>query len=308
MHRTSSRLPRRPGSSHDELPAVSRVRRAAFTLVELLVVIGVIGVLVGILLPALAAARRSAQSVKCLNNLRQVATGAMIHASRHKGFYPLAGRLTSPGAQPQDLRDPERVRYTYYEPPHGAPFLASFHGAVGAVFGNQRGLDEFTFNAQVAAENDPEGFLRMFYCPSDLMRPEEMTYAWVYYADDGSGWYLRQSYVVNEAFLGWDDSNNRRRGNINQIKRPAEVMLAMDGRPGGPSRRVGNMSFATVVNNWPTGPVTLANALRPSPRAGDPENFDHQRHRKRVNITFLDGHAESLPIEEGKLRAVMILP
>jgi prepilin-type processing-associated H-X9-DG protein/prepilin-type N-terminal cleavage/methylation domain-containing protein len=286
----------------------NRFEPRAFSLVELLVVIGVIGVLVGILLPALAAARRSAQSVKCLNNLRQVATGAMIHASRHKGFYPLAGHLQTAGAGPQDLSDPERVRYTYYEPPIGRPFLASFHGAVGAVFGNRGGLDPFQFNAQVAAENDPEGFLRMFYCPSDLSRPEEMTYAWVYYADDGSGWYLRQSYVVNEAFLGWDDSTNRRRGNINRISRPSEVFLAMDGRPGGTSRGEGSMSFATVINKWPTGPVTLANALEGHARAGDPENFDHKRHRERVNICFLDGHAESLPIEAGKLRSVMILP
>jgi prepilin-type processing-associated H-X9-DG protein/prepilin-type N-terminal cleavage/methylation domain-containing protein len=290
---------RRVPSSHGKAPA--------FTLVELLVVIGVIGVLVGILMPALAAARRSAQSVKCLNNLRQIATGAMIHAQRHKGFYPLAGNLQTPGARPADLRDPERVRYTYYEPPNGAYFLASFHGAIGSVFGNQRGLDEFTFNAQVAAENDPEGFLRMFYCPSDLSRPEEMTYAWVYYAG-GFGWYLRQSYVVNEAFVGWDDARDRRRGNINQIKRPAEVMLAMDGRTGGPSRRVGNMSFATVANKTPNGPVTLADALLGNARAGDPQNFDHQRHRKRVNISFLDGHAETLAIEAGKLRAVLILP
>ena len=68
------------------------------------------------------------------------------------------------------------------------------------------------------------------------------------------------------------------------------------------------MSFATVYNKFSTGPVTLANVVRPSARAGDPENFDHKRHRQRVNISFLDGHAESLPIEEGKLRGVMILP
>jgi len=286
----------------------AHLRARAFTLVELLVVIGVIGVLVGILLPALAAARRSAQSVKCLNNLRQIATGAMIHAQHHKGFYPLAGNLQTPGARPGDLRDPERVRYTYYEPPNSSYFLASFHGAVGSVFGNQRGLDEFTFDAQVAAENDPEGFLRMFYCPSDLGRPEEMTYAWVYYSGGGFGWYLRQSYVVNEAFLGWDDARDRRRGNINQIKRPAEVMLAMDGKTGGPSRRIGNMSFATVYNKRPEGPITLADALAGGVRAGDPQNFDPQRHRKRVNISFLDGHAETLPIEAGKLRAVLLLP
>ncbi len=282
-------------------------RHGAFTLVELLVVIGVIGVLIGILLPALAAARRSAQSVKCLNNLRQISTGATIHANRHKGFYPLAGHLQTPGARPADVRDPERVRYTYYEPPNGAYVIASFHGAIGWVFGNRGGLDEFTFNAQVAAENDPEGFLRMFYCPSDLTRPQEMPYAWVYYAA-GFNWYLRQSYVVNEGFLGWDDSLNRRRGNINQIKRPAEVFLAMDGRPGAPSRRVGNMSFATIVNKTTTGPSTLADALAGNARAGDPQNFDSKRHRQRVNICFLDGHAETLPIEMGKLRAVLILP
>ena len=284
------------------------VRGGAFTLVELLVVIGVIGVLVGILLPALAAARRAAQSVKCLNNLRQVATGALIHSQRHKGFYPLAGHLQAPGARPADLRDPERVRYTYYEPPNSSYFLASFHGAIGALFGNQRGLDEFTFNAQVAAENDPEGFLRMFYCPSDLSRPEEMTYAWVYYANDGAGWYLRQSYVVNEAFLGWDDARDRRRGNVNRIAKPSQVFLAMDGRTGGPARRVGNMSFATITNKTSLGPVTLADALAGNARAGDPQNFDLRRHRTRVNIGFLDGHAETLPIEAGKLRSVLILP
>ena len=281
-------------------------RHRAFTLVELLVVIGVIAVLISILLPTLSAARRSAQSVKCLNNLRQIATGGTIHANRHKGFYPLAGNLQTPSVLPHHLGDPDRVRYTYYEPPNQSAHLASFHGAIGWVFGSRGGLDEFTFNAQVAAENDPLGFLRMFYCPSDLSRPEEMTYAYVYYSG-GYGWYLRQSYVVNEGFLGWNDALNRRRGNVNRIARPSEVFLAMDGRTGGTSRRVGQMSFATIANKT-TGRSTLADALQGNARAGDPENFDPKRHRGRVNVSFLDGHAESFPIEAGKLRDVLILP
>ena len=63
---------------------MSPARRNAFTLIELLVVISIISLLISILLPALASARKSAEAVSCLSNLRQQGIGWQMYTTDHK--------------------------------------------------------------------------------------------------------------------------------------------------------------------------------------------------------------------------------
>src|SRR2546423_12112112 len=62
--------------------------RCAFTLVELLVVIGIIALLISILLPTLGRARESANTIKCSSNLRSVGQGLAIYLANNKGTLP----------------------------------------------------------------------------------------------------------------------------------------------------------------------------------------------------------------------------
>ena len=64
------------------------VARRAFTLVELLVVIGIIGLLIAFLMPALGKAREQSIRIKCASNLRQIGIGAMAYAADNKGALP----------------------------------------------------------------------------------------------------------------------------------------------------------------------------------------------------------------------------
>src|SRR5690349_10891085 len=73
-------------------PKPPRSARSGFTLVELLVVIGIIAVLIGILLPTLNRAREQSRSAVCMNNLRQLGIAYMMYANDNNGWLPASAR------------------------------------------------------------------------------------------------------------------------------------------------------------------------------------------------------------------------
>ena len=91
-------------------PAPAAGRRAAFTsgvtrgftLVELLVVIGIIALLISILMPSLSRAREAANRTACLSNLRQIGMAFVMYANEHKGTFPRAAPMNWAGPRPED--------------------------------------------------------------------------------------------------------------------------------------------------------------------------------------------------------------
>src|SRR6476646_7372573 len=122
-------------------PFLIRTRRGC-TLVELLVVIGIIAVLIAILLPSLNAARKEAKKTLCLSNLRQIGIALAGYTGENNGSYPAHGNWGNMMGK--------KGTSTYYD-------IAGFTGmATDSGIVNERPLNRFLNTEEV------------FHCPDDI--------------------------------------------------------------------------------------------------------------------------------------------
>ena len=131
----------------------SHVRRGAFTLVELLVVIGIIAILISVLLPTLSKARESAKRTECLSNLRSIYQMLKIYENTYNGACPL-GMSSTANSNPTAAE--MQANYFLTRGGSGTPYspgLPYRYVALGQIF-----------PARIAKEDITTG--RVFYCPS----------------------------------------------------------------------------------------------------------------------------------------------
>jgi prepilin-type N-terminal cleavage/methylation domain-containing protein/prepilin-type processing-associated H-X9-DG protein len=298
-------------------------RRRGFTLVELLVVIGIIALLIAILMPALSAARRQAAMLVCASNQRQIVAASLMHAHEHKGFLQIAGSLDGPPQQifqdlPAALNDPEQQRYTYVPWGLGAStrFPVPYHAAVARYCGCS-----VPMNSALDVDNWlnlPTVLKRIFSCPAsnriDLTPPQGQGMLLV--LKNTYGWSTNGDYVLNEGLVGFDgnDPTRRLRGQLSKVRSATTTVLIADGQP----RPEPAVTWGSDPGGWvlwtptdPNGVVTLADAwldrTRSTTRTLSKDNFDPYRHKGRMNVAFIDGHVEALQMNERDLAGAVLI-
>ena len=235
----------------------------------------------------------------------------ILHAQEHKGFMPPVGWTYGLGqtATPNGLFDDRMEKYLYFTD-GGIQRPMGMAGSIAKM------MDQ---NLDVSSRINLEAALAHGTSSKVLVCPSDRDTAWLGYtiaepnSFGGSGWTgpkAQTSYAFNEGVLGisinntggTQDNNTRLRGKLSAVRLAAQVFLMTD------STNLRDGTYSTpgllVYYNHVNG-QTLLDVWNGN-NCGDNVLFDKNKHQNRMNIVFIDGHAEAVLLEPGYLKNIYI--
>lgn len=279
--------------------ARSAARRPGFTLVELLVVIGIIALLISILMPSLNRARQQAQSVQCLSNLKQIGQAFALYTADSRGFI-------IPGSVQQ-------ITGTTLGSGRGDDSWATIlcnrgyikQGDQIALFGNSGSPP-----GENAWDNPTSVGNTVFHCPAAINQAANPGGATSKIDGNNDGYWRRQSWTFN----GGTNAAIQGAGAIvdtfyagNFVQPGGAQIAAGTGQTLWPMRTLGHNRTTGVIYG---GPLTKITQIRQASEmamlfdGAKAHNLDSNnisaRHngKKTVNFMFADGHAEAVRADQ----------
>ncbi len=272
-------------------------QRTAFTLIELLVVISIIALLVGILLPALGAARRTAQSAVCLSNVRQFGSALGVHVADNNGKLPTYNAFDYSSSSVSPADDPTGLMQSTW--------AVDFARTMGFDFAES---EIPAINARLNGTDGPAGF-DGWKCPSD---DEDQPFV---YAPNYA------NVVAYDRNPGMFGANKRPPLDVSDVKNASSVMAFSEQKqalessiwtPYGATAIASNGSAYVYERRWDTdfdgdgvldSNASLMGVLASKYGGEYPYNNLGPRHGGddgdgRVNIAFVDGHGDSRTIRQ----------
>lgn len=253
-------------------------RRNGFTLVELLVVVGIISLLIAMLLPALNAAMEAAKTVACASNMRQTAMAVHMYAQENKGQLPYAFNYGT----------------NYNDPLHYYTFFSLIAPQLGLKFDPADPMASQWYDNSVLV------------CPSDNL-PRNPAY--IIYREGGRSSYSVNGYIsdayseTNPQYSVFGTNvGSRGTKKLSKIPRPTETLLLVENWGWEPS-----LGYSTGV--WGYGGSSSAKVDRQNSSygytigsgqgniavdAGKQGYHNRKDNRGVCNWAFADGHVEAM--------------